>query len=339
MSWQYRLINEIFSKADNNDCPLSMMNDSIFWEIKKKHCPESLFKFYAPTIENVSDVQSKLLWLADPSTFNDPYDCKLDFDIDEFKRYYTIRSFQNTSIFSAEQKLAIYRMPRKKTFYDKFSTLVDASKKKSLESFKNTLYKKSSVVKQYLESKISDKYRIACFSSYSWDSKGYEQLMWAHYARSHKGFCVEYDISPLFTMDYDKSYKLYLYIPNSNYRNHILDTRKIMVNGFFPVQYSSKQIEVPKSICYAISKGRCNNKQLADINIKALRAIITKQQPWHYEREWRLIVDSDISASFGNKIPFPFARKIYIGCNASEELKRVLIDTAKLLNIPTNLYY
>ena len=52
------------------------MNDN-FYELKRKKLPLNLYKFYSPTIENISDVQNRLLWLASPDTFNDPYDCKL----------------------------------------------------------------------------------------------------------------------------------------------------------------------------------------------------------------------------------------------------------------------
>lgn len=61
--------------------------------------------------------------------------------------------------------------------------------------------------------------------------------------------------------------------------------------------------------------------------------MITKTIPWKYEQEWRLIVDSDVSQTVNYKIPFPFARRIIVGVKASNELKRILYDTANLLDI------
>lgn len=338
MSWQYRLINDIFSIEEDSNCSISTLDFPNMSEIKKKHCPYSLHKFYAPTIENVSDVQNKLLWLASPDTFNDPYDCYLTFDSDEFKRYYAIRAFNNASIFTQEQKNIIYRTDAH-SFYSKYREIVENSNRKSLKSFDNKLWKKTLLVREYIQSRISNKYRIACFSSYFWDTKNYEQLMWAHYAHSHKGFCVEYDISPLFDeIVEDKDLLPHYSILKKEGFLHSFEQRRMMINGFFPVQYSSKQVEVPKTLCYAISKGSCDKKQICDINIKAFRAIITKQLPWQYEQEWRLVVDSCVSERVNHKIPFPFAKKIIVGIKASDELKRILSDTAKMLDIPINVF-
>lgn len=77
MSWQYALANNFFYDEKCDDLFSSnKMNDN-FYELKRKKLPMYLYKFYSPTIENISDVQNKLLWLASPETFNDPYDCKL----------------------------------------------------------------------------------------------------------------------------------------------------------------------------------------------------------------------------------------------------------------------
>ena len=110
MSWQYALANNIFFDEDGEDLfSCKKMNDN-FYELKRKKLPLNLYKFYSPTIENISDVQNRLLWLASPDTFNDPYDCKLFFDISSFEQYYTIRSFKNNHIFSEEEKDVIYKL-------------------------------------------------------------------------------------------------------------------------------------------------------------------------------------------------------------------------------------
>lgn len=344
--WQYTLINNMFSKQEINNCSLSEMIDDDIYEMKKNKCPPALYKFYTPTIENISDVQNKLLWLSSPETFNDPYDCRLSFDYEAFQQYYTIRSFKSNSMFSEEEKKMIYNasLTRSGFYMDsfsyKFENMVRNSMKKELISFQHELWEKTMLVRNYIETLFLNKYRIACFSSYSWNSQQNEQLMWAHYAQSHKGFCVEYDISPLFDNAIEDGDLFTIYSANKR-DEYLLPSvqRKMMINGFFPIQYSSRKNELSKSLCYAISQNKCTNKQFNDLKIKSFRALITKLLPWKYEQEWRLIVDSNISKKTDHKIYFPFVKRIIVGVKASDELHRILSNTAAHLNIPiTNEY-
>jgi hypothetical protein len=104
MPWQYRMAKEIFSKHTDDKFDLSLMDYQKFLDERKGHCPIYLYKFYSPTIENVSDVQNRLLWLASPESFNDPYDCKLSYDHDNFDLYKSTRSFNGRDLFSSEEK-------------------------------------------------------------------------------------------------------------------------------------------------------------------------------------------------------------------------------------------
>lgn len=346
MSWQYALANNFFYDEKGDDLFSSnKMNDNLY-ELKRKKLPMYLYKFYSPTIENISDVQNKLLWLASPETFNDPYDCKLFFNDSAFEQYYTIKSFRNNDIFSEEEINIIYRTLNTQShsyfesFSYKFGQIVEKSNNKALLDFQKELWVNSSNINKYIQNLISSKYRIACFSAYIWNTEEYEQLMWAHYAQSHRGFCVVYDISPLFD-DSLKDEDLFNIYSLGKTNEYLLpsEQRRIMMNGFFPVHYSSKRIELSKTLCYAISKSLCNKKQIRDINNKVFRSIITKTLPWKYEQECRLIVDSKTSHKVNHKMPFPFANKIIIGVKASDELQRILSDTANLLNIKIEKEY
>ena len=346
MPWQYKLVNDIFSKEEINNRSLSEIIDDDVFKIKKQKCPLVLYKFYTPTIENISDVQNKLLWLSSPDTFNDPYDCRLTFNYEAFQQYYTIRSFKSNSIFSDEEKNIIYNasLTRDSFYIDsfsyKFENIVRNSMRKELISFQHELWEKAMLVRNYIKKLLLNKYRIACFSAYSWNSEQNEQLMWAHYAQSHKGFCVEYDISPLFdnAIKDDDLFSIYSIGKRDEFLLP-LEQRQMMINGFFPVQYSSRKNELSKSLCYAISQNKYTEKQAKDLKIKSFRALITKLLPWKYEQEWRLIVDANLSKKTDHKIPFPFIKRIIVGVKASDELHRILSNTAEHLNIPiTNEY-
>lgn len=326
------MIKEIFSKHTDDKFMLSLMDYQDFLDERKKHCPLFLYKFYAPTIENVSDVQHKLLWLASPDSFNDPYDCNLAYDQGDFDLYKTTRSFNGSNLFSAEDKRSIYEYRRSGKWYALHEMLRND---KAKQNFLNELSDCHNNIDSRIKSLMNGKYRIACFSSYFWGDKQYEQLMWAHYAQSHTGFCIKYDISEIYAEDFIKNDKAMgnYYIMKQNGLLTSDDQKRLLLNGFFPVQYSSKSIELSDMECYAISNHSITNEQLQSICFKAFKANITKLLPWKYEQEWRLIVNSELSEKVNHKIPFPFAKEIIIGKRASVELTRVLGDTAKVLGL------
>lgn len=49
--------------------------------------PVSLVRFYPPLKRNIDDLYNKKLWLSDPRLFNDPFDCKVAFNDEDFIRH------------------------------------------------------------------------------------------------------------------------------------------------------------------------------------------------------------------------------------------------------------
>lgn len=102
--------------------------------------------------------------------------------------------------------------------------------------------------KQIFEMK--KKFRVACFSE---NSKS--PLMWAHYADSHRGFCLEYDLTQI-----PKGYKY----------------------GILPVVYSDKRYDATNAI---IAK----NTNLL------MNPYYFKSSHWKYEKEWRMVISEDLA--------------------------------------------
>lgn len=87
-------------------------------------------------------------------------------------------------------------------------------------------------------------------------SKRYDdELLWAHYANSHKGFCIEYDLG------------------------FLLSKQK---HRFFDIQYSDKipNLDFPKLF----------DQNNLDVSIK--RMLGYKSQRWEYEQELRIITEN-----------------------------------------------
>lgn len=124
---------------------------------------------------------------------------------------------------------------------------------------------------------------------YSLSKTPLDELLWAHYANSHKGFCIEYDLDVLLKNDGE---------------NHIHS---------FPVLYSKK----PPSIGYL---DIINNKSGM---IK--KFAFYKSKKWEYEKEHR-IVTSKIGL---NSYDFKALKSIYFGLKINETTKNNILNLLK----------
>ncbi len=324
MKWQFELLKGLSSNFDAANKGISSIPLDLSFDIKRQHLNFSLKKFYRPTINNLSDIANQLLWLADPSTFNDPQDCQLGID-NNFQVYCLDKFAEQCNIFSSKEKSLIWNAKRRnKSIYsqDIFPILQLDNRIKIYEDFYNNLERK---VDDYICKLKTTQYRIACFVQDFGNPYEYDNLMWAHYAQDFQGFCVEYDVEKIF--NYFENDSAFDSISKTAIPNGYLDKDaiiKIYVNGLFPVHYSSKPTIITSSNAYKIGVGKINNRVHQEVEYNLLRALITKNLIWKYEREWRLIVSDEIVKPIGYKIPFPFAKKIIPGRGASRELKSIL---------------
>ncbi|EKE02984.1 MAG: hypothetical protein ACD_20C00297G0001 [uncultured bacterium] len=61
---------------------------------KDKHLPSSIFKYRSFNKNNhIENLKSDTIWLADPNTFNDPYDSALSFDSNKGARLENAKTF------------------------------------------------------------------------------------------------------------------------------------------------------------------------------------------------------------------------------------------------------
>ena len=125
-------------------------------------------------------------------------------------------------------------------------------------------------------------------------------LMWAHYARSHEGYVIGFNVE-------------------HEYFTHLIDVDNA-ISEFGKVKYS---IERPRKISERLD--------IADI-------YFTKSLEWEYEQEWRIIrpfdfkrmkdlsdiIDSKLLPIFLFAFPPACVESVIIGCNASEETKSTI---------------
>ena len=139
--------------------------------------------------------------------------------------------------------------------------------------------------------KLADTILVGCLAG---DPK--HRLMWSHYADSHKGFCIEYDARSLIERD----------IP------------------ILPVFYSHERPLVPWD---AVNNLKKQPDLTATINM--FWALLTKDEVWKYENEWRVLLSANKPADV--EVPIT---AIYLGAHIRPENKAIILEIANNHKIP-----
>jgi hypothetical protein len=132
--------------------------------LKQNHLPKRIYKYRTDNVQSRINLENNLVWMADPDSYTDPYDCLFTFDEDQ-----AVAEFKKT-VHAMTLLIATARTDHE--IRKHIATAVDA-----LREFRK-------------------KMKVCSFSAIP-DAL----LMWGHYACEHKGFCIEYDLEPLATTD------------------------------------------------------------------------------------------------------------------------------------------
>ncbi len=128
----------------------------------------SLFKYRAFNEHSLQAIINEAVWFATPGSFNDPFDCGIY--IDEEKMEESIKvAIEDTY---AENEINSDKIPQ-----DELG--VREEDKHAFQTMRKSVYD-----------------LFQCSGIYSLSSINDDILMWAHYADSHYGFCIEYSRSP-----------------------------------------------------------------------------------------------------------------------------------------------
>ena len=261
------------SKLNKND-----VNIEVLTQLKYDNLPKSLFKYcsFDEQNRNIDNLKKDIVWLSDPSSFNDPYEfsSKIDIDIVLKKSYADkINVFLDyifKDSFTDGEKTILQKDNRS---YDEIaSELLSFGKitQKELNDFESSYI---GVITESIENEnIKKLFKVSSFAE-SNDSL----LMWGHYANKHTGFCIEYDIEPLSIND-------------------------PLTKSLYPVVYSNEFVDLTE---YYLHKTENPNLDYL------LPVLIKKSLEWKYEEEWRLIIIDN--TEIGIEFPMPKPKAIYLG--------------------------
>lgn len=149
-----------------------------------------------------------------------------------------------------------------------------------------------------IEEWITTLSNIALLKCFTEDPKN--NLMWAHYADSYKGICVEYDI-----------------------KRASKEVKKVL----FPVTYRKKP-EHFIDIDLLISGKESDSKNYSS---DSKGPFAEKPFCWRYEKEWRICYMNK-EESGGKNIVFPYISKIFLGPRIEPEDKEKVLATVKAHN-------
>ncbi len=307
------------------------------YDLKRNHLPDKIFRYRPVNKHALDNLKTDTTWLCSPREYNDPYDSAFTFDFERINRATVNSLFANVTGFSEEDIETI------KSNHDPLGELLILLLRKKLpqtnipDDFLEqwlAIFKKA--VRRYYEKLIEsmnrsnhEKLRLCSFSS----SRS-SIVMWAHYARNHEGFCIEYDLTAL-NPDDERKRKLFPVIYSD-----------ILCDLSHAIEFILQNITatVINDIATVINKGEgltfdfVDTKELNDydkiekIGIGSLLIPLYKSKEWYYEREWRLLNISD-SSNTDQNYSMPTPSVIYLGARMSEDDKKLISDIAASKNI------
>ena len=349
--WQKNFLKKVFSKKRNSsdNFVTIILNDPSVLEAKQLHFPKSFCKYYAPTSNNIIDVQQQRVWMASPSSFNDPFDCSVGCDVEEYEKQCLLKFIKENNYImpgdsyegiSPEEYVKIINSTtnwdyvgfKKESYSSLIWKLLENKEKVFSKKIRNYQQESRKIAESKVERLRNNNIRIACFSEYNSNAFYKNIQMWSHYAENHRGFCIEFEIPFLkerieFEVDAREAY--------SNKEEYLNERLMATIQGsLFPVIYTGSRVNIPvtKHIKLCVDD-ITDNKYTGDIDMLLYKAFITKSANWSYEKEWRLIINGDLSSYYDNKLPFPYFKKIFLGCRMESQPREALIGIAKELDI------
>jgi len=273
--------------------------------LKNQHLPKSIFKYREVNENSIKNLEEDTVWLADPSNFNDPYDCAHTVDFSRIKNHQSPAFFEKLmKEKGSELNLSDKQKNTLSMSQDPLSDLMDIllsrepperreGIKAALTSAQNKMHEDLALANS---KSIASTFKLCSFSE-----RNDSMLMWAHYASYHQGFCIEYDLES---------------IPYSDYRRRFL----------YPTIYSDDMFDATEHLMKGVEDENFNNLHLS-------LASLVKAKDWEYEKEWRLVFANGI---FNSERAYNIGKPkmVYLGTKVSQENQDRLIEICSRRDIP-----
>lgn len=284
--------------------------------------PQKLFRYRDCSETQFDAFYNDRIYAGNAQKFNDPYDCLIRYD-----KQYLYDSIKQGASKEYIRKLrdrlkegepfpefvaSLYGEERTKILKETILNATDEDIEKNNLIFgmsKDEFFNQIENVFREAESYLRRSTFIACFSE-----TVKSVTMWSHYANSHKGFVLEYDLR-------NRQIKC------DNCENK-LTCRDRIVHNLYPIIYDHKRYDGTSFVDCFLGRHMGLFSKLSDVMF-INKAALYKSPQWAYEKEWRLFLDKQ--NSYG--LPYlcteirPVA--IYYGKDISAINKKILSNIAK----------
>ena len=303
--------------------------------------PTRFYKYFPNIIdsENGRNYSQEALvngtvFLQQPNLFDDPYDCTIRIDEQEFAHHriayyarlcgmevlpewdyskiaYEFSNYLYQGIQTGKNFLELFSVQteNKSVFEQQHEifalsmqlALLDSQQSES--AWGQALYK--AIHQEYVEfqEKTVKRFRVACFTE-----SPYSMLMWAHYANNHQGFCIEYEV-PSYSEPYIQIF-----------------------HNLMPVIYSSERVSIIEQCVRSLQPPGFTADILWDIYKYGL---LMKSKEWKYQNEWRLVsYDNLLSSDSNYNCDFFKIKKVFLGNRMNSHDRLKIIEISKREKIP-----
>jgi Protein of unknown function (DUF2971) len=237
--------------------------------IKEQHLPKRVYKFRFDNKYSRDNLQTDTVWMASPETYNDPYDSSLSLPVD------TLRVLIEAALvdrFVAAAKLEKFISSQeienaKKGPRPLERVLESIQLSKPVDAFLYWRQKAESYSAEVLASAEATVSQLTAFRKLSkvcsFSEVNDSLLMWSHYANHHRGFCVEYSLESL-------------------------GAEHFFRKNLYPVVYSKDLYDL-RPFMEGLTAGSREELKV----MLPLVAMLHKFDGWGYEREWRLVSETE----------------------------------------------
>ena len=308
--------------------------------------PSKLYRFRSPSEHSFDALVSDQIWGSRIDTFNDPFENEPCYDWDTLSKWLDTELFcpaenvlerlkqvQQGSVPEDVLRWMQQGKVNEATNMLKGVNLDDSAAMKNIDFFQQIIFYllpdlSPAATEEFFNAVLwaREQRYAACFSE-----EFKPTLMWAHYAKGHEGFCVEYD------------FKKYMKGCEENCVN-ILGCHSFMLNlTLAPVHYSGSRFDATNYLktLFQQKLGTRLNVSHPPYHADVLfmtKALLVKSEDWNYEKEWRLISppenESKEEPPRSKLLTRTHPTAVYIGARASSETEEKLEYICSLKNIP-----
>lgn len=325
-----------------------------FFTLKCGENPIHLYKYYSNNTDtdgvnySLDALTNGTIYLRRAREFNDSFDCNIRFDPEIVKLafadlYIEALGGEKDQKTLEEKCSAIFKLVEKQTFIAVHNRIQACTniKPQSIRDFMcrimayifavdGRITKKVFIelLHQQISEYIIDVYPIFIkdIKMYCFSKTNSSQLMWAHYANSHKGFCIEYQL-PL--------------VRNDDDFNRLSSWEQKAWVYTLPMAYMRERIDLTDEVCMLLRDIPALEEQFPFYKF----GLLAKNMEWQYEQEWRFIYPFTVSEYYPrhvlserivhnsdgtetNNMKYFSISAVYLGCKMEPEERDKVIEAA-----------